>query len=159
VLGDKRARSTALLIARHPGLLDRIRRVVKVPLRVVHITRNPFDNIVTEARRHKLSLGQGTAWYEQSCEAVVKVRSLLDPSELVDIRYENFAATPADSLADLCRFLGVEPDTAYLEACAGLVWPSTNRTRDTIDWTASERAGVEGLIERFEFLGSYRFDD
>ena len=159
VLGDKRARSAALLLARDPGLLDRIRRTVKVPLRVVHITRNPFDNIVTEARRHKLSLSQGAAWYEQSCEAVGKVRSLLDPSELLDIRYETFAATPAGSLADLCRFLGIEPETTYLEACAALVWPSTNRTRDTVEWTAKERGEVERLIERFELLGSYSFED
>ncbi|MGA8726990.1 MAG: sulfotransferase [Acidimicrobiales bacterium] len=159
VLGDKRARSTALLIARRPDLLDRIRRTVKVPLRVVHITRNPFDNIVTESRRHKLSLGQGTAWYEQSCDAVAKVRSMLDPAELVDIHYETFAASPADSLAELCRFIGVEPDPAYLAACAGLVWSSTNRTRDTVEWSPEERAGVERLIDRFELLSPYSFDD
>ncbi len=159
VLGDKRARSTALLIARRPELLDRIRRTVKVPLRLVHVTRNPFDNIVTESRRHKLSLEQGTAWYEQSCEAVAKVRSMLDPSELLDIHYETFAASPADSLAELCRFIGVEPDPAYLAACAGLVWPSTNRTRDTVEWSPEERAGVERLIDRFELLSPYSFDD
>ncbi len=38
--------------------LDRLRRRVGVPIRVVHVTRNPFDNIATEARRHKMTLGQ-----------------------------------------------------------------------------------------------------
>ncbi len=158
VLGDKRARSAALLLAEHPDLLDRIRRTVKVPIRVIHVTRNPFDNIATEARRHKLSLSQGTAWYERCCESVATVRQMLDPSDLVDIRYETFIEEPSASLADLCRFLGVDADPDYLAACAKLVWPSTNRTRDSIEWSADERAGVERVIERYEVLGSYSFD-
>ncbi len=159
VLGDKRARSAALQIARRPALLDRIRHVVRVPIRVVHVTRNPFDNIATEARRHKLSLGQATTWYEQCCEAVAVVRTMLDPSELIDVRYESFVTEPAASLAELCRFVNIEPDAAYLEACAGLVWPSTNRTRDNFEWTDDERSGVERLIDRFEPIGSYTFDE
>ncbi len=159
VLGDKRGNAAALEIARWPDLLDRIRRVVRVPIRVVHVTRNPFDNIATAARRHKYSLSEGIAWYEQSCEAVAKVRPMLDPSELVDVRYESFVEEPAASLAELCRFVGVEPGDAYLEACAGLVWPSTKRTRDAAEWTEEERRRVERLIERYEFLRSYSYDD
>ena len=70
VLGDKRARSSALQIAGQPHLLDRLRREVGVPIKVLHVTRNPFDNIATEARRHKMSLADATSWYEQICEAV-----------------------------------------------------------------------------------------
>ena len=65
-----------------------------VPIRVLHVTRNPFDNIATEARRHKMSLTEATAWYEQICTAVDRVRPLLDRSELLDVRYETFAGRP-----------------------------------------------------------------
>ncbi len=41
----------------------------------------------------------------------------------------------------ICRFVGVEPGPSYLEACAAIVWPSTNRTRDAVDWTAG-RSGT-----------------
>lgn len=158
VIGDKRARAAVLQLAQHPRLLDRLRRVVKVPIRVVHVTRNPFDNIATEARWHKTSLAEGTAWYEQICEAVSVVRPLLDPSELIDVRYEEFASDPGPSLAALCGFLGVEPGSSYLDACSSIVWPSTNRTRDALEWSEEERRGVERLIERYEVLGSYTFD-
>jgi hypothetical protein len=165
VLGDKRGNYAAMQIARWPELLDRLRRVVKVPIRVIHVTRNPFDNIATAARRHKYPptkatvLTQATAWYEQSCEAVAQVRPMLEPSELMDVRYESFVAEPAASLAALCRFVGVEPSASYLGACAGLVWPSASRTRDDVEWTEEERRGVERLIERYELLSSYSFDD
>lgn len=165
VLGDKRGNYAAMQIARWPELLDRIRRVVRVPIRVVHVTRNPFDNVATAARRHKFPpaqvsvVTQATAWYERSCEAVAQVRRLLDPSELLDVRYESFVGEPTTSLAELCEFVGVRPDATYLQACAGLVWPSANRSRDTVEWTAEERRGVERLIGRYELLGSYSFDD
>ena len=158
VIGDKRARASALQIAQRPDLLDRVRRVVRVPIRVVHVTRNPFDNIATEARRHNMSLPQATSWYEQICRAVRTVRGLLDPAELVDLRYEDFVGDPEPALAALCRFVGVEARASYLEACASIVWPSTNRSRDSIEWSASERRGVERLIETYDVLQSYTFD-
>ncbi len=148
-----------LQIAQHPQLLGRLRRVVKVPIRVVHVTRNPFDNIATEARRHNMSLSQTTAWYEQICRAVATVRPLLDASELVDLRYEDFAGDTEPALADLCRFVGVESKPAYLEACASIVWPSTNRSRDSVEWSPAERRGVERLIETYDVLQPYTFDD
>jgi glycosyltransferase involved in cell wall biosynthesis len=158
VIGDKRARSTVLQIAQQPGLLDRLRREVAVPLKVLHVTRNPFDNIATEARRHQMTLGEATSWYQDICEAVAVVRPLLDPSELLDVRYESFATDPRASLAGICRFVGVQPAAEYLDACAGIVWPSTNRTRDAVEWSPDERRGVERLIERFDVLGHYTFD-
>jgi Sulfotransferase family len=159
VIGDKRARASALQIAARPRLLERIRQVVKVPITVVHVTRNPFDNIATEARRHKMSLSKATEWYEQICRAVSVVRPMLDASELVDLRYEDFATNTAPALTGLCRALGVGHDPAYLEACAGIVWPSTKRTRDAAEWSDDDRRGVERVIETYDVLGSYTFDD
>ncbi|HEX3980226.1 MAG TPA: sulfotransferase [Acidimicrobiales bacterium] len=159
VIGDKRARSTVLQIAQRPQLLDRFRRVVKAPLRVIHVTRNPFDNIATESRRQKMSPTQGIEWYEQICKAVDVVRPLLDPEELVDVRYENFAGHARSGLAALCGFLGVDADPSYLEACAAIVWPNTKPTRDAVAWTAAERGAVERLIERYDALSSYTFTE
>lgn len=158
VIGDKRARSSALQIAARPQLLDRLRHEVGVPIKVLHVTRNPFDNIATEARRHEMSLTDATTWYEEICVAVDRVRPLLSTSELLDVRYESFATDPTQSLSEICRFLDVEADPAYLDACASIVWPSTNRSRDKVDWTAEERRGVERLIDRFPILGPYTFD-
>jgi hypothetical protein len=157
VIGDKRARSSVLQIARDPKLLDRLRMVVGVPIRVIHVTRNPFDNIATEARRHKMTLSAATEWYEEICRAVDRVRPLLDSTELIDLQYETFATYPRHTLSGLCASMGVESEPSYLDACAGIVWPSTNRSRDSVDWTDEELRAVEQLIERYEVLQSYTF--
>ncbi len=159
VIGDKRARASVLQIAERPELLDRLRRVVRVPIRVVHVTRNPYDNIATEARRHNMSLGASTAWYDEICRAVGAVRPMLDRSELVDLRYEDFADDARTELSALCRFMGVDASTDYLDVCASIVWPNPKRSRDTVTWSDEERRGVERLIGRNEMLRSYTFDD
>ncbi len=159
VIGDKRARASVLQIAAQPKVLERVRRVVKVPITVLHVTRNPYDNIATEARRNNMSLSVATEWYEQICRAIRTVRPMLDPAELIDIRYEDFTAHAARALAELCLSIGVEPEAAYLEACTSIVWPSTNRTRDKAEWSNHDRRNVERLIETYDVLGSYTFDE
>ncbi len=50
VIGDKRGHVSTSRLARHPETLDRLRHLVGVPIRVVHVTRNPYDNVATMAR-------------------------------------------------------------------------------------------------------------
>jgi hypothetical protein len=159
VIGDKRGRTSALRLGAQPELVERVRKVVGLPIRVVHITRNPFDNIATEAVRRGLSLTAATAWFDESCRAIARVRPLLEPTELVDLPYEVFTADPKAALSELCLFLGVDAEASYLADCASIVWPSTKRRRDAVEWSAEDRQAVERLIERYEFLDGYRFDD
>ncbi len=158
VIGDKRGRRTALELAKRPELLDRTRRTVGVPIRVIHITRNPFDNIATEAGRRNLPLAKATQWYEKSCRANADITPRLDPSELIELPYESFSADPRGVLTRLCEFIGVEPYPDYLDACTAVVWPSTKRRRDQMEWSAEDIARVDDVIARYDFLKQYSFE-
>ena len=160
VLGDKRARSSALQIAERPELLDRLRREAGVPIRVLHVTRNPFDNIATEARRHQMSITDATAWYEQICTAVGRGPAAPRPVRAAGRAVRGVRGrSPGDHWPRSAASSASNPRSSYLDACAAIVWPSTNRTRDAIEWTRDERRGVERLIERFELLGPYTFEE
>ena len=50
VVGDKHAGRATRRLWRDPKLLGRLRAVVRVPIRVLHVTRNPFDNIASVAQ-------------------------------------------------------------------------------------------------------------
>ena len=49
VIGDKKGGNTALLLDQLGDLsiLEEIKQVVQVPLKFIHVHRNPFDNIAT----------------------------------------------------------------------------------------------------------------
>jgi len=49
VIGDKKGGITSQLLVdpSNMSILDEISQVVQVPMKFIHITRNPFDNIAT----------------------------------------------------------------------------------------------------------------
>jgi hypothetical protein len=175
VIGDKRARTSTYWLGQRPQLLDRLRRSVGVPIRVIHITRNPYDNIATMARRMSAARRQGAAKdapatalaslaetigrYDELCRWVDAIRPHLGPDELYELEYERFVTDPGGSLKALCQFLGVGADESYVADCAGIVWPSTKKTRDKVTWTDEERQRVEALIASYRFLAGYAGGD
>ncbi|HXQ43904.1 MAG TPA: sulfotransferase [Acidimicrobiales bacterium] len=170
VIGDKRGHVSTYRLHEHPEVLDRLRRVVGVPIRVVHVTRNPYDNIATMARRAAEArvrrtgqsadgsgpeLSEAVERYAELCSWIDAIRRRLDPEELHDVVYEEFVARPAESLTELCRFLDVEAETAYVADCAGIVWPQVRRARDGVVWSDADRERVEEVIGRYRVLGGY----
>ena len=84
VIGDKKAGRSTCRLASRPRLLDDVRRDAVVPIRVVHILRNPFDNIATMVRRQNQKfdgtddLHSAIEGYRQFTRAVDDVRARLD---------------------------------------------------------------------------------
>ena len=159
VIGDKRAGKTTHRLGADPELLELVRQTVGVPIRVIHVVRNPFDNVATMAQRGQRDLSAAIENYRRLGTTVEDVRARLSPDELLDVRYEAFADEPARHLHELCTFLGVTAAPDYVEACTALVRPSTTRSRDRLTWSAAERRGVEVLIEQRPVLAGYQFDD
>ncbi len=159
VIGDKFGGITAVQLTARPQLLDALRRTVGVPLRVLHVTRNPFDNITTLSHRMHTSIAQGTARYAKLSRSVHIVMEMLEPAELLHVDYDAFVAAPSSGLTEMCRFLGVEVDPAYLRDCSAVVWPRTRRTRDSAQWSTDDIAAVQSLLDTYPTLRHYSFDD
>lgn len=159
VIGDKKGGNSTRRLDDRPQLLDQVRKVAGVPIRVVHVTRNPFDNIATMARRNRRDLDDATTAYEGLVATVGRVRAELEPAELVDLRHEDLLAAPRDFLERLCGHVDLEIDDGYVEACSGLLFERPNKSRTGGDWTPERRARVEALIDATPFLAGYAFDD
>jgi hypothetical protein len=158
VIGDKRGMMSTVRLAQEPGLLDKLRGLVGVPIRVVHVARNPYDNITTMATRAEKRIRRCTWEYEQLSGAVDEIRGRLAKDELLDLRYEDVAAEPKGALDVLCDFIGVRPTSSYLDDCAAVVRPAS-RTRDRLPWTELQRQRViDDIIDRFDWLKGYTFD-
>ncbi len=159
VIGDKYGGVTAVELAEQPELLDRLRQTVRVPIRVLHVSRNPFDNITTIARRMSIPISRATARYANLCRCIDIVTSMLDPSEILDVDYDAFVPAPGAGLSEICRFLDVDPEPEFLQDCSSVVWSKTRRTRDTAEWSGQDIAAVESIVDTYPALRHYRFDD
>ena len=170
VIGDKRGHVSTDRLRQRPDLLDRVRRVAGVPIRVVHVTRNPYDNIATMARRAAEGQARRTGGavpdagtelpaaigrYAELCSWIDAIRRRLAEDELHDVVYERFVAGPEESLTALCAFLGVDAGASYLADCAGVVWPQVRRARDGVVWSDDDRARVDEVIASYPVLAGY----
>ena len=162
VLGDKFSDRTTKRIAKSPDALTTFAREVGVPLRLIHVVRNPFD-MVTRIAKQKIKDGTGeerrakaTAYIARLAQANDKVITAGDPPVLT-VRQEALVERPQAELARMCEFLGVEAEREYLDACAAIVFESPHRTRDLVEWSEEQIAAVDEVIARHSFFDGYSF--
>ncbi len=158
VIGDKRGGGTSHQLGRRPGLLPRLRLLAGVPLRVIHVIRNPFDNIATLKRHDRVPLASAVQRYFALVATVAATRGQLVPGELLELRHEDFIARPTDHLRGLCDFLGVEPTDDYVADSAAIVYRSPHQSRRAIEWPPGIRVEVERRIAEVPFLAGYSFE-
>lgn len=154
VVGDKKGGASTGKLGRRPQLLDQLRRTAGVPVRLLNVTRNPFDNIATVHRRSKKTLEQSCDAYFRRCRTVSRIKDQAG-DDLRQVRYESFLADPQAVLRDLCRFLGVEASNEYLSACVSIVRATPHRSRHDVVWPEGLVASVTERMADFDFLEGY----
>jgi hypothetical protein len=155
VIGDKRSPDSLWWLKEDPALLDKLRHTVGVPIRFLHLTRNPFDAIATMSMRSGRSLDNRIETYFALCEIFDRVRTALAPEELLELTLEGMIESPRPTLTATCGFLGVDAPPDYLERCAAKVLDSPRISRHEVAWSDEQLARVAQGIARFEFLDGY----
>jgi hypothetical protein len=155
VIGDKRGGAVTRCLAEHPDFLARVRTLVGVPLRLVHVVRNPFDNIAAISIWHRLSLEDSAAYYFMHCATTARLGGFCAPEELSTMRHEDMIDHPRDVLSRLCDFLGLEASTEWLDACRSVVFPRATFTRRRVAWPPALVRDVERRASTCAFLDGY----
>jgi hypothetical protein len=162
VLGDKFSDRTTKRIAKTPDALAVFRREVGVPLRLIHVVRNPFDMVARIAKQKM----QEDSDEERRARATAYVGRLAEinggviaagEQPVLTVRQESVIESSERELRRMCEFLGVEAEADYLEACAAIVFPSPQRTRDLLDWSGAQIEAVDQVIDRHSFFDGYAF--
>jgi hypothetical protein len=168
VLGDKKGGMSTVRLRERPELLDRLAELVDLPIKLIHVIRNPYDNIATIAikpntempkeSRTAVGVPEATRRYFDQCETVVQVISRVSPADVFHLRHEDFVGDPALNLGRLCRFLGQEATDEYLADCGQIVFREGRRSREQVEWTDEAREAVARRIEDYGFLHGYSLD-
>jgi len=158
VIGDSKASVTTKRLYKNPNLLEQLKKCTGVALKVVHVVRNPFDNISTISIQESISLESAMRGYFYNCEAVMEIRKYLTPEELIVVHHEELIASPKDFLIKLAHFIGVHPSEDYLNACSNIIYKSPSKTRHKVSWEMNMINAVEKEVSRFDFLAHYSYD-
>jgi hypothetical protein len=158
VIGDKRAGALTRAWGEHPDLLDRIRALVGVPLRLIHVVRHPLDNIATLARREKRELPDAIEYYFRHVEWNHRLSQAVGPGEWLTTHHERLIQDPRAELSALCAHLGLMVYPGYLENCASVVFKEPRLSRRNVAWTDTAIREVATRSSGYPFLRDYRFD-
>ena len=157
VIGDKRGGAVTRCLAAHPDFLVRLRALVGVPLRLIHVVRNPFDNIAAISIWHELGLPAAADYYFMHCATTARLGELCTPDELLSFRHEEMVRAPRTVLTRLCDFLGLEPEPGWLDACCGIVFPRPTGSARRLQWPPELVADVARRARALPFLDGYAF--
>jgi hypothetical protein len=159
VVGDKRGRMTTDRLAARPELIDDLAATVGVPVRVVQVVRNPWDNVATMFSRGTAPIEDQAQRYRELCGTVDVLAARLGEGGVHRMYHEDLVARAPAALRGLCDHLGVPAPDDWLAACDGVVFPSPRRTRDSVTWTSAARATLEDLVAVTPWLGRYRGEE
>ena len=181
IIGDKAAGEVTNAYRRNVTnfihYLQNLKSLVRLPLKVIHVVRNPYDMIAT------LSLYRGSGIPD------VKVRATTDKKynnqavimgsadtilskahylhmmeeegydwDVIRIHSEDFIRDPTLTMRELCKFLNLECSENYLQLCANKTFKSTSKSRELIEWDPLIMSEVEKSIREIPFFSHYSFD-
>jgi hypothetical protein len=159
VIGDSTAGISTQRLAESPELLPRLQHIMKdVHVKLIHVVRNPYDNISTMCIRGGRSFESTIERYFTNCETIVDLRKQINDSDILVVRHEEFLSHPEGCLGEVCRFLGIEPTYDYLRACASILYTSPAKSRHKVQWNSETIDMVEHRIHQFDFLRGYSYD-
>jgi len=159
VIGDNHGEAAVLRLRARPWLLRRLRKIMNVKIRVIHVVRNPYDNIAAMLKRRNLTIEEKSNYYFSLCETVTNIRQQLNSDELFEFRYESLIAEPERILKELCFFLGVDAREDYIKDCVATIFKSPGKPRYDATWGRESITTVKEKMSRFSFLEGYSYDD
>ncbi|XP_065182616.1 uncharacterized protein LOC135813450 [Sycon ciliatum] len=175
VIGDKKGGDTTHFLATAEGraVFQEMMKKIGIPLYIIHVVRNPFDNIATFALRslnlrftttkdNPLDNPRELEVQTEKYFALVRLNAKLHNNRdmfphLVDIHSRHVKHQPRKVMHKVCQFLELECSTSYLDACERAVHASKSRTRDLIVWPKSLKTHIQANIDAVPFLNGYTF--
>ena len=161
----------------------RMKEAVAIPVRIIHVVRNPFDMISTQliidtrgdedlgilkARKQNGSLtpldipdGQKYITIESIFRkfdtALEMIDSFLGRENVLELHNDDLVKNPKSTISNIFTFLGVNTSEHYLDMCAGKVFKTVSQSRDLIMWSSQDIRTVENRISKYDMLDRYSF--
>ena len=175
VIGDKAGGMTAQVYRNNRStflsVYQQLQTTVTVPVSVIHIVRNPYDNIATMLLYNEhMKRSVNTTFKYNNVDAlrrqiksyftqVKSVLSMIDNIGLNDItiHHSDFITNPKATMRKLCNMLYITCNEQYLHMVAEHTYTTESHSRDLVKWTPELIDVVARNIAKIPLLKSYKF--
>jgi len=157
VIGGKKGGGTSNSLMKNPESFYRIYNdVIKIPVKWIHIQRNPYDNITTFTKHNWKPDGAIDIYFKQA----VSVQKVFDEErDCITVRLEDLVKNTEKEVKRMCNHLDIKPSKKYLQHCRNVVWNKPRKTRKSVNWWNEKRIKlVEEKMKEFKFMEGYTFN-
>ncbi|MDZ7714726.1 MAG: sulfotransferase [Balneolaceae bacterium] len=159
VIGDKKGGGSSRHLQAKPNIIEKLRKKMQLPIKLIHIVRHPLDNIATHKRKYSVgpTLQEAIDDYFKRVEANAKLKTEVAPDEWCELTHEEFIEDPEKALTTLIEYLELEPYEDYIKAASEKVFNSPSKSRTKIEWPQEMVDQVEERSQKYDFLRGYEF--
>lgn len=154
MIGTTLGQETPLAWDANPALFEDLAGLAGSPVRLVHVYRNPWDNISSMTR--VVAIDRAIRKYFIRAEVIKRFKSE-SATPLLDVALEDLTADPRGQIRGLAAFYGLDAPDDWVEACAAVVDPTAQASRRERDWTGEEIERIAAAKRSIPWLA--RFPD
>ena len=176
IIGDKKGNGTLMSISKNQELPATFKEMVGLPVKYIHVIRNPYDIISTMHNRNPAfanitNQGEVTNDQKFSKRLLRKftksyfrkaglVQRLIDKGEMEihSLYHEDLISKPNETLKSIFDFIGAETDPDFIKSCADIIYENPNKSRHSILWPGKLKRIVQEKSLEIPFLENYSFD-
>lgn len=177
IIGDKKGGGTTMELTEKPEkfvILREINETVGIPLKFLHVIRNPFDVISTWVLRlHNARLrvvnGESKINKPKSLDGAIKsFFELVDTNEriiqqygdaVLNIMSQELISKPRDTMLRICVFLAVSCHDAYLAQTEKILFAKPSVTRKAVVWSKNQKERVQNEMLKYSYLRKFKFEE
>ncbi len=166
VVGDKTGHRTVEILRENPQRLGMMKNLVQVPMKWIHVVRNPYDNLATWASLNfnnkkdkkgtteRIELDLCIQKYRRLNETIAKIRRSED---VLTVNHEFVITRMHGTLEEMANFLEIDFDPVWRDNVRNTVWNKPRVTRGRISWSIPQKKAIANMIDQYEWLNGYEF--
>lgn len=149
-----------------PKELSKLKEIVGVPVKWIHVVRNPYDNLTTWVKKNNESREKHNRNIEKEFNDVFekykhlneKILELKQTEDVLTINHERVIRFIDKTLDSLCEFLDIEKYPEWRKRVINSLWKEPRETRRNMKWDRGKINKVAKLADRYEWLIGYDYN-
>lgn len=165
VIGDKKGSGTTHHYIKDETCLNSLQTGLQIPLKLIHVTRNPFDIITTKASYENLQKCDiTTERINNSIEVIRKEaetnQALIDSNayDIFSMRYEDLILQTDTILKSVFNFLNLQIDSFFISEIKKNIYPEIQMSRNRYNWDVRQINEVNKYILTLPVFSSYSYE-
>jgi hypothetical protein len=154
VIGTKRGQEPPVIWEMNPQIFDQLAELTAAEIRLVHVYRNPWDNIASMGRMHG---DRAVGKYFRRAQIIHRLGQESD-LPMHHMALEDLVTSSGAEVRSLLEFCSLPADDEFLAACAQRIDGKPSESRREREWDAAIVENVARRMQEIPWLERYPAD-